>query len=90
MVTVAPVARAIEMVERLTSPHRKARDTDTIWQTLSMAGGEHAELCGNVIRLLNDLRDHLDSFSSDGPAIPYVEGRPWWFTPRQFRRTLAW
>jgi len=88
-VTVAPVARAIEIVERLTAPHRKARGTDTIWQTLSMAGGEHAELRGNVIRLLNDLRDHLDSFS-DGPAIPHVEARPWWFTPRQFRRTLAW
>jgi hypothetical protein len=89
-VTIAPVAHAIKIVERLTAPHRKARGTDTIWQTLTMAGGEHAELRGNVIRLLNDLRDHLDSFSSYGLAIPHVEGRPWWFTPRQFRRTLAW
>jgi hypothetical protein len=89
-ITIAPVARAIEIVERLTASQRKARGTDTIWQTLSMAGGEHAELRGNVIRLLNDLRGHLDSLSSDGPAIPYVEGRAWWFTPRQFRRTLAW
>jgi hypothetical protein len=89
-ITIAPVARAIEIVERLTAPQRKVRGTDTIWQTLSMAGGEHAELRGNVIRLVNDLRDHLDSFSSDRPAIPRVDDRPWWFTPRQFRRTLAW
>jgi hypothetical protein len=89
-ITIAPVARAIEIVERLTAPQRKVRGTDTIWQALSMAGGEHAELRGNVIRLLNDLRDHVDSLSPDGPAIPHVDGRAWWFTPRQFRRTLAW
>jgi hypothetical protein len=89
-ITIAPVARAIEIVERLTAPQRKVRGTDTIWQTLSMVGGEHAELRGNVIRLLNDLRDHLDSFSSNGPAIPRADGQAWWFTPRQFRRTLAW
>lgn len=89
-ITIAPVARAIEIVERLTALQRKARSTDIIWQTLSLARDEHAELRGNVIRLLNGLRDHLDSFSSDGPAIPHVDGRSWWFTPRQFRRTLAW
>jgi hypothetical protein len=88
--TITPVTRAIEIVERLTAPQRKARGTDTVWQTLSMAGGEHAELRGNVIRLLDDLRDHLDSFSSGGPVIPRVDDRPWWFTPRQFRRTLVY
>ena len=89
-ITIAPVARAIEIVEHLTASQRKTRGADTIWQTLSMAGREHAELRGNVIGLVNDLRDHLDRLASDGPAIPPVEGRPWWFTPRQFRRTLAW
>jgi integrase len=89
-VTVAPAVRAIEIVERLTASQREVRGTDTIWQTLSMARGERAELRGNVIRLLNDLREHLDARSSEGPLIPHVEGQPWWFTPRQFRRTLAW
>jgi hypothetical protein len=89
-VTVAPVARAIDVMERLTAPQRQKRGTDTIWQNLSMTRGDDAELRGNVIRLLNDLRDHLDTLASDGPAIPVIEEEPWWFTPRQFRRTLAW
>jgi len=89
-VTIAPVARAIDIVERLTALQRRDRGTDTIWQTLSMARNEHAELRGNVIRLVNDLREHLDARSSEEPVIPPVEGRLWWFTPRQFRRTLTW
>jgi hypothetical protein len=89
-VTVAPVARAIDVMERLSAPQRQKRGADTIWQSLSMARGDEAELRGNVIRLLNDLRDHLDTFSPDGPAVPPVDDEPWWFTPRQFRRTLAW
>ncbi len=89
-VTVAPVARAINVMERLSASQRQKRGTDTLWQSLSMARGDEAELRGNVIRLLNDLRDHLDTLSPAGPAIPPIEDEPWWFTPRQFRRTLAW
>ncbi|MET4260860.1 hypothetical protein ABIC09_005825 [Bradyrhizobium sp. S3.12.5] len=88
-ITIAPVARAIDVVERLTAQQRATRGVDTIWQVLSMAD-DRAELRGGVIRLVNGLRDHLDARSPEGPAIPHVEGGPWWFTPRQFRRTLAW
>ncbi|MDA9391613.1 hypothetical protein WN73_13400 [Bradyrhizobium sp. CCBAU 45394] len=88
-ITIAPVARAIDVVERLTAQQRATRGVDTIWQALSMAD-DRAELRGGVIRLVNGLREHLDARSRGGPAIPHVEGRPWWFTPRQFRRTLAW
>ena len=89
-VTIAPVVRAIEVVERLTLPQREIRSADTIWQTLTMHNGKMTVLRGGVIGLINGLRDHLDARSPEGPAIPQVEGRPWWFTPRQFRRTLAW
>jgi integrase len=89
-VTIAPVARAIEVVERLTMQQREIRATDTIWQTLAMNNGNMTVLRGGVIHLINGLRDHLDARSPEGPAIPHVEGGPWWFTPRQFRRTLAW
>jgi hypothetical protein len=88
-VTIAPVARAIDVVERLTAQQRATRGVDTIWQVLSTAD-DRAELRGGVIRLVNALRDHLDARSPEGPAIPHADGRPWWFTPRQFRRTLAW
>jgi integrase len=89
-VTIAPVARAIEVVERLTVQQREIRVADTIWQTLAMNNGNMTVLRGGVIHLINGLRDHLDARSPEGPAIPHVEGGPWWFTPRQFRRTLAW
>jgi len=89
-VTIAPVVRAIEVVERLTLPQREIRSADTIWQTLTMHNSKMTVLRGGVIGLINGLRDHLDARSPEGPAIPQVEGRPWWFTPRQFRRTLAW
>jgi integrase len=89
-VTISAVARAIEVMERLTARQREVRGVDTIWQTLAMNNGNMTELRGGVIRLINGLRDHLDARSPEGPAIPHIEGRPWWFTPRQFRRTLAW
>lgn len=88
-VTIAPVARAIDVVERLTAQQRATRGVDTIWQVLSTAD-DRAELRGGVIRLVNALRDHLDERSPEGRAIPHADGRPWWFTPSQFRRTLAW
>jgi integrase len=89
-VTIAPVARAVEVVERLSVQQRETRGADTIWQTLAMNNGNMTVLRGGVIHLINGLRDHLDTRSPEGPAIPHVEGSPWWFTPRQFRRTLAW
>lgn len=89
-VTIAPVACAIDVAERLSERQRNARGADTIWQTLAMNQGNGAELRGGTLALINDLRAHLDSRSVDGPAIPHAEGGPWWFTSRQFRRTLAW
>ncbi|MER8788337.1 hypothetical protein NKH71_10805 [Mesorhizobium sp. M0983] len=89
-VTIPRVSQAIEVAERLSVRQREARGADTIWQTLVTTKGDEREIRGGVIELLNELRDQLDLRSQNGPAIPHVDGMPWWFTPRQFRRTLAW
>src|SRR5439155_8440944 len=60
-VTIAPVVRAIEVVERLTLPQREIRSADTIWQTLTMHNGKMTVLRGGVIGLITGLRDHLDA-----------------------------
>lgn len=89
-VTIAPVARAIDVAERLSRRQREARGVDTIWQTLAMNSGNRDELRGGTLALINDFRAHLDERSGEEPMIPHVGGGPWWFTSRQFRRTLAW
>ncbi len=89
-VTIAPVARAIDVAERLSRRQRYIRGVDTIWQTLAMNNGNRDELRGGTLALINNFRAHLDERSGEEPAIPYVDGGPWWLTPRQFRRTLAW
>ncbi|RUV32469.1 hypothetical protein EOA86_02340 [Mesorhizobium sp. M5C.F.Ca.IN.020.32.2.1] len=89
-VTIAPVARAIDIAERLSRRQRDARGAVSIWQTLAMDKGNEAELRGGTLALINNFRAHLDAQAGQEPAIPHMDGRPWWFTSRQFRRTLAW
>ena len=89
-VTVAPVARAAAVAERLSERQREARGVETIWQSLSMANAASAELRMGVGPLINDLREHIDRVAAGGQAIPPVDGAPWRFSSRQFRRTLAW
>ena len=89
-VTIAPVARAIDVAEQLSRRQRDARGVDTIWQTLAMNSGNRDELRGGTLALINNFRAHLDKHSGVEPVIPHVDGGPWWFTSRQFRRTLAW
>ena len=89
-VTIAPVARAIDVAERLSRRQRDSRGVDTIWHTLAMNSGNRDELRGGTLALINNFRAHLDQRSGEEPAIPHVDGGSWWFTPRQFRRTLAW
>ncbi len=44
------------------------------------------------ISRINDLRDHVNTLSATDPSlgVPDVDGAPWRFDARQFRRTLAW
>lgn len=90
-VTIEPVARAVEIAERLATRHRPEREGDAVWVVLHRA---HARDRGvpHVVRQINRYREHLDEHfgASEEPAIPLVEGRSWNFNTRQFRRTVAW
>ncbi|HLP68644.1 MAG TPA: hypothetical protein VK181_14105 [Rhizobium sp.] len=90
-VTIEPVARAIEVAERLAARHRPQRRHDGIWVALHRAAARDRGV-PHVVRRINRYRKHLDqSFgTADEPAIPLVEGRSWIFNTRQFRRTVAW
>jgi hypothetical protein len=68
------VATAIEVMERLDGAAR-------LFERFSLRTDR-----------INQLRDHVNRLSAGEAAIavPDVDGRPWRFDTRQFRRTLAW
>ncbi|WP_027555248.1 hypothetical protein [Bradyrhizobium sp. Cp5.3] len=90
-VTIEPVARAVEVAERLAARHRPRRQDDGIWIVLHRAAALDRGV-PHVVRQINRYREHLDQHfgASEEPAIPLVEGRSWIFNTRQFRRTVAW
>lgn len=90
-VTIEPVARAVEVAERLAARHRPRRKDDGIWIVLHRAVALDRGV-PHVVRQINRYREHLDQRfgASEGPAIPLVDGRSWIFNTRQFRRTVAW
>jgi integrase len=78
-VTIEPVAQAIEVLERLTERFRR-------WSKAA----ELFLFSGNSIRVIPTRKTirRLRSFA-EHVGIPLVDGKPWPFTTRQFRRTLA-
>jgi hypothetical protein len=92
-VTIAPVADAVAVLERLSARAADASGRDTLWPVLARKANTKSHLSAEVVRQLNVYRDHLDAlFGTAGrPAIPPGPGgRPWRLTTRQFRRTIAW
>ncbi|MDE2353328.1 MAG: hypothetical protein KGL66_15685 [Alphaproteobacteria bacterium] len=91
-VTIAPVGRAVATIERLTRLQRDRRKSDSLWQVLKMTSTNGTHLATTTTQLVNDFRDHLDRSygTAEAPSIPWVDGKPWHFTVRQFRRTVAW
>ena len=91
-VTIAPVGRAIAMIENLTRRQRTKRNSSGLWQVLSMHPHSRTHLSTYTSEMINNFREHLDCTygNESAPAIPRVDERPWRFTVRQFRRTLAW
>ncbi|MGV1954163.1 hypothetical protein ACQZ5G_11375 [Agrobacterium sp. 22-214-1] len=89
-ITVAPVTRAVAAAEKLSERQRAKRGVETIWQILPMTNPASGELRLGIGRLINEFRDQIDSMGADDHLIPQVDGAPWRFTTRQFRRTLAW
>lgn len=90
-ITIEPVDRAVAMAERLAAHHRRRRDED-LWLVLDHRSTAAGRGIPDIVRQINRFCASLDErYGTPGePAIPHVEGRCWWFTPRQFRRTLAW
>lgn len=93
-ITIAPGARAVQVAEALALCHRSeelAKGSVGIWAVLHRASAKDRGL-PHIVRRINEFRDHLDrQFGTDDrPTVPLVDGRPWVFNTRQFRRTVAW
>jgi len=92
-ITIEPVAKAVEVLERLSLRAASARGLMTLWPVLAAKSVCKDHLSAEIVRQLNRFRDHLNDLfgTCDQPAIPDgPEGVPWRITTRQFRRTIAW
>jgi integrase len=92
-ITIAPVARAIAVIERLSAAARGRRHADGLWPVLKDRPRTNTHLAAQAILSINAFRAHLDAAygTTGSPTIPSGPDRkPWHFTTRQFRRTVAW
>ena len=92
-VTIAPVADAIKVLHRLSARVRAADGEDSLWRVLHPKAYSKTHISAEIVRTLNQFRDHLNTHfgSPDAPIVPAgADARPWRITTRQFRRTIAW
>ena len=89
-ITIAPVARAVEAMEALSRRARGDRDLRSLWVSLKPWDWTADYLAAQASPIIKMFRDGLDAKVANPPAIPQVDGRPWHFSTRQFRRTIAW
>jgi hypothetical protein len=92
-VTIEPVAKAIDVLERLSFRAASARGLTTLWPVLATKSYCKDHLSAEIVRQLNRYRDHLNELfgTPEAPAVPNgPDGAPWRITTRQFRRTIAW
>jgi hypothetical protein len=89
-ITIAPVARAVEAMEVLSRRARGDRDLRSLWVSLKPWDWTADYLASQASLIIKMFRDGLDARVTNQPAIPHVDGHPWHFTTRQFRRTIAW
>jgi hypothetical protein len=92
-VTIEPVAKAIDVLERLSFRAASSRGLATLWPVLATKSYSKDHLSAEIVRQLNRYRDHLNELfdTPDVSAVPNgPDGAPWRITTRQFRRTIAW
>lgn len=92
-VTIEPVAKAIDVLERLSFRAASARGLTTLWPVLAAKSVCKDHLSAEIVRQLNLYRDHLNELfgTANEPIVPNLpEGKSWRITTRQFRRTIAW
>ncbi len=70
-VTIEPVAKAIAMLERLTTHIRRRRGGDTLWRVLNDGQRCKEHISAEIVHQLNAFRDHLNA-QFGTPAAPVV------------------
>ncbi len=95
-VVIEPVARAISVLEELTTDFRRETGSDLLFVNLHNRKTDFA-IKSRAARRVNDFRDHINAtlqprlIDMGIPANPAgPDGEPWLFNTRQFRRTVAW
>jgi integrase len=92
-ITIEPVAKAVNVLERLTEHIRRRRGGDTLWRVLNESLHRKDHVSGEIVRQLNAFRDHLNAQfgTPEAPIVPPgPDNKPWRITTLQFRRTVAW
>jgi hypothetical protein len=83
-VTIAPVARAIAVMERLSAAARARRHADGLWPVLKDKARTNTHLAAQAILSINAFRAHLDAAygATGSPTIPPgPDGKPWHLPP---------
>lgn len=76
-----PVVRAVEILERLSLPMRKASDQRKLFLIKNMRG--------DIVPVTtHDIGIRIRQFAAY-VGVPHHEGKPWHFSPHQFRKTFA-
>ncbi|ONI83404.1 hypothetical protein ALI22I_33355 [Saccharothrix sp. ALI-22-I] len=90
-VVLPEVARAIEILETLTDQ-----------ESLFIRPGHSSQVpASEIVQMINDFAEHVNTLAGRTGLLPIppvtqksIDGETtteaWWFTTRQFRRTLAW
>ena len=81
---IAPSAavKAVEVLERLTAPHRQGYDCDELFLTHSSKGRVPKPVTGAC------MTQHINDFAAVVEVVHH-QGQPWYFSPHQFRKTFA-
>jgi integrase len=81
---IAPAAAvmAVEVLERLTAPHRHGHDCSELFLTHSSKGRVPKAVTGAC------MTQHINDFAAVA-GVPHHQGQPWYFSPHQFRKTFA-
>jgi integrase len=81
---IAPIAavHAVDVLERLTSPHRGEHQCKELFLGNSAKGRVPRAVSSNC------MTTHINDFAAL-VGVPSHQGKPWSFTPHQFRKTFA-
>jgi len=91
-ITIEPVGRALQVAEKLAERHHRPNGDKDLWLGLDVRSRAPTRGIRRIVEQLNRFRAHVDRQHGESEAsiIPKVDGRSWWFTTPQFRRTAAW